>query len=489
MISSTGTKKRSIHDISPSPSGATGVLNAPLVSANPNLYNSNAATGNNGTAASYSTINATASSVLPSSSAFPAYPQSTNYNYQAASAAPLSSSPPPKKMKLDQVGGQPFTAAVNYASTTVNSTTPYTPLTGTGPSLLSSASGPYNTTYTNLSTIPAAGGAANFLGASSTSASLISTTSTTPLPNSQFNSAYPMPKYMYAPNGPNTTGAANTSTLTINTAQASRAQSPTFTTPYPYASPQPSPHGSPQTSPYPTTHINPAQGPLVLSNMPLINSSTSLAAPLLPVEGNKTVGVVLPPLEAPSALPPSPLSFVTAAEKIRHREQVKEDAEEFKKKAMAELEFLKEMGPSGSYLFMNQPITHALPAAVKDITDVVPEQTLYHLHDSKMKQGLPGKMIRSTVVNGFGDVCKDIKKLKYYDLARMARSNLKPEEPSLEQLEKRKAEITKAIKEFQANAGRLLSKGDEPPRNKTHWDYLLQVCMCVYDRRMIDSRV
>ena len=45
---------------------------------------------------------------------------------------------------------------------------------------------------------------------------------------------------------------------------------------------------------------------------------------------------------------------------------------------------------------------------------------------------------------------------------------------SLEQLEARKAQLAAVISTFQKSAGALLPLGAEPPRNKTHWDYVLQ---------------
>ena len=44
----------------------------------------------------------------------------------------------------------------------------------------------------------------------------------------------------------------------------------------------------------------------------------------------------------------------------------------------------------------------------------------------------------------------------------------------LDQLEARRAQLTAFISAFQRSAGALLPLGTEPPRNKTHWDYLLQ---------------
>ena len=45
---------------------------------------------------------------------------------------------------------------------------------------------------------------------------------------------------------------------------------------------------------------------------------------------------------------------------------------------------------------------------------------------------------------------------------------------TLEQLEARRTQLTALISNFQRSAGALLPLGTEPPRNKTHWDYLLQ---------------
>ena len=44
----------------------------------------------------------------------------------------------------------------------------------------------------------------------------------------------------------------------------------------------------------------------------------------------------------------------------------------------------------------------------------------------------------------------------------------------LDQLEARRTQLTAMISAFQRSAGALLPLGTEPPRNKTHWDYLLQ---------------
>ena len=44
----------------------------------------------------------------------------------------------------------------------------------------------------------------------------------------------------------------------------------------------------------------------------------------------------------------------------------------------------------------------------------------------------------------------------------------------LDQLEARRSQLTSLIAAFQRSAGALLPLGTEPPRNKTHWDYLLQ---------------
>jgi len=46
--------------------------------------------------------------------------------------------------------------------------------------------------------------------------------------------------------------------------------------------------------------------------------------------------------------------------------------------------------------------------------------------------------------------------------------------PSLEELERKRTEFADKIKAFQSKAGRKLQVGSEPPRNKTHWDYLLE---------------
>ena len=45
---------------------------------------------------------------------------------------------------------------------------------------------------------------------------------------------------------------------------------------------------------------------------------------------------------------------------------------------------------------------------------------------------------------------------------------------TMEQLQKRKNELTLKIRSFQQKGGRKLKVGAEPPRNKTHWDYVLQ---------------
>ena len=42
------------------------------------------------------------------------------------------------------------------------------------------------------------------------------------------------------------------------------------------------------------------------------------------------------------------------------------------------------------------------------------------------------------------------------------------------ELEAKKAELKKQIEVLQRDAGRKLPKGPEPPRNKVHWDYLLE---------------
>mmetsp|Transcript_13824 Transcript_13824/g.33751 ORF Transcript_13824/g.33751 Transcript_13824/m.33751 type:complete len:1940 (-) Transcript_13824:255-6074(-) len=43
----------------------------------------------------------------------------------------------------------------------------------------------------------------------------------------------------------------------------------------------------------------------------------------------------------------------------------------------------------------------------------------------------------------------------------------------LEELQKRKKRLTAMIREFQKTGGRRMKKSPEPPRNKVHWDYLL----------------
>ena len=48
---------------------------------------------------------------------------------------------------------------------------------------------------------------------------------------------------------------------------------------------------------------------------------------------------------------------------------------------------------------------------------------------------------------------------------------------SLEQLESRKQHLHAVISTYQRTAGAILPLGAEPPRNKTHWDYLLQEAM------------
>ena len=45
---------------------------------------------------------------------------------------------------------------------------------------------------------------------------------------------------------------------------------------------------------------------------------------------------------------------------------------------------------------------------------------------------------------------------------------------TMEQLQKRRNELAIKIKSFQQKGGRKLKVGAEPPRNKTHWDYVLQ---------------
>ncbi len=44
---------------------------------------------------------------------------------------------------------------------------------------------------------------------------------------------------------------------------------------------------------------------------------------------------------------------------------------------------------------------------------------------------------------------------------------------TIEDLESRKAELARKIKEFQATAGKVMRASPEAPRNKTHWDFLL----------------
>merc|ERR1711994_1237101 len=44
---------------------------------------------------------------------------------------------------------------------------------------------------------------------------------------------------------------------------------------------------------------------------------------------------------------------------------------------------------------------------------------------------------------------------------------------SMEEMELRKASISQSVKKFRAKSGRNMKRGPEPPRNKVHWDYLL----------------
>jgi len=55
----------------------------------------------------------------------------------------------------------------------------------------------------------------------------------------------------------------------------------------------------------------------------------------------------------------------------------------------------------------------------------------------------------------------------------MEKPNLRAIPTTLEDMERRRAELTKLIKQFQQDSGKKLDKGDEPPRVKCHWDYLL----------------
>lgn len=45
---------------------------------------------------------------------------------------------------------------------------------------------------------------------------------------------------------------------------------------------------------------------------------------------------------------------------------------------------------------------------------------------------------------------------------------------TLEELEARRLEVQKLIRQFQAERGRKMQPSPEPPRNKTHWDYVLE---------------
>jgi hypothetical protein len=45
---------------------------------------------------------------------------------------------------------------------------------------------------------------------------------------------------------------------------------------------------------------------------------------------------------------------------------------------------------------------------------------------------------------------------------------------TLAELEQRRTEIRAQLEALQRECGRKLPKGAEPPRNKVHWDYLLE---------------
>ena len=49
-----------------------------------------------------------------------------------------------------------------------------------------------------------------------------------------------------------------------------------------------------------------------------------------------------------------------------------------------------------------------------------------------------------------------------------------PEASTLQDLLARKAELRRRLDELQKIAGRKIPKGPEPPRNKTHWDHVLE---------------
>jgi hypothetical protein len=51
---------------------------------------------------------------------------------------------------------------------------------------------------------------------------------------------------------------------------------------------------------------------------------------------------------------------------------------------------------------------------------------------------------------------------------------VEPALPSLDDLRSRQAEVNKKVKQFHRDGGRKLRRGNEPPRNKTHWDCLLE---------------
>ena len=59
-------------------------------------------------------------------------------------------------------------------------------------------------------------------------------------------------------------------------------------------------------------------------------------------------------------------------------------------------------------------------------------------------------------------------------LTKLAKAQADQLLPSLEQMEKRRDDIASLIKNFHRTGGRKIEAGSEPPRNKTHWDYLLE---------------